>query len=110
MFHSTRIPATVFENFEDDLTIDQIVQLFDGLTRAQVNAVLDFAAHRRRGSGFVGFQPFPALEFQANVVRENVTCFFNKLKNCPEMDSKSLILNYLTRKSLFLKDLELLTL
>jgi uncharacterized protein (DUF433 family) len=37
--------AAVFENLEDGLNIDEIVELFDGLTREQVQAVLDFAAH-----------------------------------------------------------------
>ena len=46
VFRGTRIPVSgVFENLEDDLTIDEIVQMFDGLTREQVKAVLDFAAH-----------------------------------------------------------------
>ncbi len=46
VFRGTRIPASaVFENLEDGFTIDQIVQMFDGLTREQVRAVLDFAAH-----------------------------------------------------------------
>lgn len=46
VFRGTRIPvAAVFENLEDGLTVDQIVHLFDGLTREQVNAVLDFTAH-----------------------------------------------------------------
>ena len=46
VFRGTRIPvAAVLENLEDGLTIDQIVQMFDGLTRDQVRAVLDFAAH-----------------------------------------------------------------
>jgi uncharacterized protein (DUF433 family) len=46
VFRGTRIPvAAVFENLEDGLTIDQIVQMFDGLTREQVRTVLDFAAH-----------------------------------------------------------------
>jgi len=45
VFRGTRIPvAAVFENFEDGLTIDQIVDMFDGLKREQVRAVLDFAA------------------------------------------------------------------
>jgi uncharacterized protein (DUF433 family) len=46
VFRGTRIPvAAVFENLEDGLTIDQIVEMFDGLTRDRVRAVLDFAAH-----------------------------------------------------------------
>ncbi|HME33762.1 MAG TPA: DUF433 domain-containing protein [Candidatus Sulfotelmatobacter sp.] len=45
VFCGTRIPvAAVFENLEDGLTIDDIVQMFDGLTREQVRTVLDFAA------------------------------------------------------------------
>ena len=45
VFRGTRMPvAAVFENLEDGLTIDQIVELYDGLTREQVQAVLDFAA------------------------------------------------------------------
>ena len=46
VFRGTRIPvAAVFENLEDGVTIDQIVQMFDGLTRDQVKTVLDFIAH-----------------------------------------------------------------
>jgi uncharacterized protein (DUF433 family) len=46
VFRGTRVPvAAIFENFEDGLTIDEIVQMFDGLTREQVKTVLDFAAH-----------------------------------------------------------------
>jgi len=45
VFRGTRIPvAAVFENLEDGLTINEIVQMFDGLTREQVQAVLDFTA------------------------------------------------------------------
>jgi uncharacterized protein (DUF433 family) len=45
VFRGTRIPAAaVFENFEDGLTIEEIVQMFDGLKQEQVRAVLDFTA------------------------------------------------------------------
>ena len=45
VFRGTRIPvAAVFENLEDGLAIDEIVQMFDGLTREQVKEDLDFAA------------------------------------------------------------------
>ena len=45
VFRGTRIPvAAVFENLEDGLTLNQIVEMFDGLTQEQVKAVLDFAA------------------------------------------------------------------
>jgi uncharacterized protein (DUF433 family) len=46
IFRGTRIPVSaVFENLEDGLTIDEIVQMFEGLTREQVKSVLEFAAH-----------------------------------------------------------------
>ena len=45
VFRGTRIPvAAVFENLEDGLTVDQVVGLYDGLTREQVKAVLEFTA------------------------------------------------------------------
>ena len=45
VFRGTRIPvAAVFANLEDGLTLDQVVGLYDGLTREQVKAVLEFAA------------------------------------------------------------------
>jgi uncharacterized protein (DUF433 family) len=45
VFKNTRMPVSVvFENLEDWVTIDEIVALYDGLTREQVQAVLDFAA------------------------------------------------------------------
>ncbi len=45
VFRGTRMPvAAVFENLEDGLTIDEIVEMFDGLTREHVKTVLDFAA------------------------------------------------------------------
>ena len=45
VFRGTRIPvAAVFENLEDGQTIEDLVRMFDGLTREQVRAVLDFAA------------------------------------------------------------------
>jgi uncharacterized protein (DUF433 family) len=45
VFRGTRMPvAAVFENLEDGLSIDDLVELYDGLTREQVRAVLEFAA------------------------------------------------------------------
>jgi len=45
VFKDTRMPVSaVFENLEDGLTIDELTELYDGLTREQVQAVLDFAA------------------------------------------------------------------
>ena len=45
VFRDTRMPVSaVFENLEDGVTIDELIDLYDGLTREQVEAVLDFAA------------------------------------------------------------------
>ncbi len=45
VFRDTRLPvAAVFENLEDGVTIDELTELYAGLTRDQVKAVLDFAA------------------------------------------------------------------
>ena len=45
VFRGTRIPvAAVFENLEDGLTIVEVAALYDGLTREQVKAVLEFTA------------------------------------------------------------------
>ncbi len=45
VFKDTRMPVSaVFENLEDGITIDELIELYDGLTREQVEAVLDFAA------------------------------------------------------------------
>jgi uncharacterized protein (DUF433 family) len=44
VFRGTRLPvATIFENLEDGLTIEEIMEQFD-VTREQLTAVLDFAA------------------------------------------------------------------
>ena len=44
VFRGTRIPvAAAFENLEDGLTVNEIVEMFDGLKQEQVKAVLDFA-------------------------------------------------------------------
>jgi uncharacterized protein (DUF433 family) len=44
VFRGTRMPvATVFENLEDGLTIQEVMDQF-GVTREQVKAVLEFAA------------------------------------------------------------------
>jgi uncharacterized protein (DUF433 family) len=44
VFRGTRMPvATIFENLEDGLTIDEIIEQFD-VTREQIAEVLEFAA------------------------------------------------------------------
>ena len=45
VFRGTRMPvATVFENLEDGMSIDELVETFDGLTREQIQSVLEFVA------------------------------------------------------------------
>jgi len=45
VFRGTRVPvAAVFENLEDGLSVDEVAALYDGLTREQVKAVLEFTA------------------------------------------------------------------
>lgn len=45
MFANTRVPVrALFENLEDGATVDQFVEWFPGVTREQVEAVLEFAA------------------------------------------------------------------
>lgn len=45
VFKDTRMPvAAVFENLEDGVSIDELTELYAGLTRQQITAVLDFAA------------------------------------------------------------------
>jgi uncharacterized protein (DUF433 family) len=45
VFKDTRMPVSaVFENLEDGVSIDELIALYDGLTREQIQAVLDFAA------------------------------------------------------------------
>lgn len=44
VFRGTRLPvAPIFENLQDGMTIDEIVQLYDGLTREQIQSILQFA-------------------------------------------------------------------
>jgi uncharacterized protein (DUF433 family) len=50
VFRGTRMPvATVFENLEDGMTIDELIEQFD-VTREQVKAVLEFAARSLDGA------------------------------------------------------------
>jgi len=47
VFRGTRLPvATVFENLEDGMTIEEVMEQFD-VTREQIQAVLEFAARSR---------------------------------------------------------------
>lgn len=44
VFRGTRLPAaTVFENLQDGMTVDEVMEQFD-VSREQINAVLEFAA------------------------------------------------------------------
>jgi len=43
VFRGTRVPvAALFENLRDGATIDQFLEWFPGVTRAQVEAVLEY--------------------------------------------------------------------
>ena len=45
VLRGTRMPvSTIFENLEAGADIDEILEWFDGITREQVIAVIDFAA------------------------------------------------------------------
>lgn len=45
LFKSTRVPVkALFENLEDGATVDEFLEWFPGVTRRQVESVLDFAA------------------------------------------------------------------
>ncbi|MBV8032027.1 MAG: DUF433 domain-containing protein [Betaproteobacteria bacterium] len=45
VFRGTRIPvASLFENIEGGATVEQFLQWFPGVSRAQVDAVLEHAA------------------------------------------------------------------
>ena len=42
VFRGTRVPVTaLFENLRDGATVDQFLEWFPGVTRAQVQAILD---------------------------------------------------------------------
>jgi uncharacterized protein (DUF433 family) len=60
VFTNTRVPVrALFENLEDGATVDQFVEWFPGVTREQVEAVLEFAA--------------ASLELQASVTSPTAT-------------------------------------
>ena len=45
MFHGTRVPVrALFENLEDGATVDDFLEWFPGVTRAQAEAVLEHAS------------------------------------------------------------------
>lgn len=51
VFRGTRMPvATVFENLEDGMTIEEVIEQFD-VTEEQVKAVLEFAARSLDAAG-----------------------------------------------------------
>ncbi|EIP98999.1 hypothetical protein OpiT1DRAFT_03502 [Opitutaceae bacterium TAV1] len=46
VFRGTRIPVSaLFENLEDGAKVDDFLSWFPGVTRQQVNDVLEFTAH-----------------------------------------------------------------
>jgi uncharacterized protein (DUF433 family) len=51
VFRGTRVPVrALFENLEDGATVDEFLEWFPGVTRAQVEAVLDHAAESLAGA------------------------------------------------------------
>jgi len=43
VFAKTRVPVrALFENLEDDAAVEEVIEWFPGVTRKQVEAVLDF--------------------------------------------------------------------
>jgi len=47
VFRGTRVPVTaLFENLRDGATVDEFLEWFPGVKRAQVEAVLDFELER----------------------------------------------------------------
>ena len=45
VFRNTRMPvATIFAGLEEGMGIDELVETYDGLTREQIESVLEFAA------------------------------------------------------------------
>ncbi|GAB4201201.1 MAG: hypothetical protein OHK0022_22960 [Roseiflexaceae bacterium] len=47
VFRGTRVPvAALFENMHDGVTVDQFLEWFPGVTRAQVEAVLSFVENQ----------------------------------------------------------------
>ncbi len=45
VFRGTRVPVkALFENLEDGATIDEFLEWFPGVTRGQVEAVMEFVA------------------------------------------------------------------
>ncbi len=52
VFRNTRVPvAALFENLRDGATIEQFLEWFPGVTRAQVEAVLDYEAQSLHAAG-----------------------------------------------------------
>jgi uncharacterized protein (DUF433 family) len=50
VFRGTRVPvAALFENLRDGATVDEFLLWFPGVTRAQVETVLDAEAQSSRG-------------------------------------------------------------
>ena len=51
VFRGTRVPvAALFENLRDGATVDDFLTWFPGVTRAQIEAVLDAEAQSSRDS------------------------------------------------------------
>ena len=52
LFRGTRVPVkALFENLEDGATVDEFLEWFPGVTRRQVESVLNFTATSLEPSG-----------------------------------------------------------
>ena len=51
LFKNTRVPVVaLFENLEDGATVDKFLEWFPGVTREQVEAVLEYAGQSLTGA------------------------------------------------------------
>src|SRR6266478_2362058 len=111
VFRGTRMPvATVFAGLEEGMTINDLIETYDGLTREHIEAVLEFAArsletpasaremrilfdqgapvqtrrsleaHRRQESK--GGAPWPTVSYRVSRKRPGLTCCSQTPKTC----------------------------
>ena len=74
----TRMPVSaIFENLEAGANIDDIMEWFDGLSREQVKAVIEFAARS------LDKTPQYAPLRNAGFVRSGNTCTYSPISNWP---------------------------
>ena len=77
VFRGTRMPvATVFAGLEEGMTIKELVETYDGLTREHVEAVLEFAARSPE-------TPAPAQQCASYSIKEPLYKFARRYNNIP---------------------------